>query len=208
MQPRRREAREGSREEDMNPVFPSRFPLRPSRLRGWVSLLPMLLLFGCHQAHVTQPLSKELFGSDSDAQINFWHSLADEPVCSNDAAFHGLLLYFDNTDNSADYPARVALLKSRGMLLSGFDQPADAAIQRGTLAVALCRALQIKGGATMRVLGPTDRYALRELQFMGLFPPGSQQQTFSGNEYVGIIGKIEDYQRTDFGEKPDEQVQK
>jgi hypothetical protein len=163
---------------------------------------------GCHQAHVQQPLSKDLLTNDPDAQINFWHTLTDQPVCSNDAAFHGLLLYFDNKDDCADYPARVALLKSRGMLSEGFDQPADVGVQRGTLAHALCRALQIKGGVTMHILGPADRYALRELQFMGLFPPGSPQQTFSGTEYVGIIGKIEDYQRADFGEKPAAEVQK
>src|SRR3954466_3892912 len=106
-------------------------------------------LLGCHQAHVAQPISKDLLASDPDAQINFWHALTDQPICSNDAAFHGLLLYFDNKDDCADYAARVALLKSRGMVLPNFNQPSDAAIQRGTLAVALCRALQIKGGMTM-----------------------------------------------------------
>jgi hypothetical protein len=140
--------------------------------------------------------------SDADSQIEFWHALTEQPICSNDAAFHGLLLYLENKDDSTDYVGRVATLKSRGMLPSGFNQPADAAIQRGTLAVALCRALQIKGGVTMRVLGPSERYALRELQFLGLYPPGSQQQTFSGNEYVGIIGRIEDYQRGNPADKP------
>jgi len=182
------------------------FPSVAPSLRRFVAML--LLCAGCHQAHVQQPLSRELLASDPDSQINFWHTIADEPICSNDAAFHGLLLYFDNTDECADYAARVQLLKSRRMLPEGFNQPPDAAVQRGTLAYALCRALQIKGGVTMRVLGNSDRYATRELQFMGLFPPGSQQQTFSGTEYVGIIGKIEDYQRTDFGERPDKEVQK
>src|SRR4051812_2029438 len=131
-----------------------------------ISLLLSLLLAGCHQAHVQQLLPKDVMASDADAQIEFWHRLTEEPVCSNDAAFHGLLLYLDNQDNTTDYASRVALLKSRGLLQSGFNQPADAGIQRGTLAVALCRALQIKGGVTMRVLGASDRYALRELQFM------------------------------------------
>lgn len=145
--------------------------------------------------------------SDPDGQINFWHSLTDAPICSNDAAFHGLLLYFDGKDDATDYAGRVAELRSRRMLPAGFNQPPDVAVQRGTLAVALCRALEIKGGVTMHILGDTDRYASRELQFLGLFPPGSPQQTFSGNEYVGIIGRIEDYQRGDSANKPASQLQ-
>jgi hypothetical protein len=42
---------------------------------------------------------------------------------------------------------------------------------------------------------------------MGLFPPGSPQQTFSGNEYVGIIGRIEDYQRGNAADKPASEMQ-
>ena len=44
----------------------------------------------------------------ADAQIDFWHELADEPVTTNDDAFHGLLLYVDGKDDSADYAGRVA----------------------------------------------------------------------------------------------------
>ena len=49
----------------------------------------------------------------------------------------------DNKDDSTDYAGRVAELKSRHMLSANFSQPAEAAIQKGTLAVALCRALNI-----------------------------------------------------------------
>jgi hypothetical protein len=152
-------------------------------------------------------MPKEVMANDPDAQIEFWHRLTDQPICSNDEAFHGLLLYLDNEDKASSYEERVQILKSRKLLLPSFNRPADAAITRGTLAVALCQALKIKGGVTMRVLGPSDRYASRELQFMGLFPPGSPQQTFSGNEYVGIIGRIEDYQRGNAADKPASEMQ-
>jgi len=62
--------------------------------------------------------------------------------------------------------------------------------------MGLVRALSIKGGLTMRVLGPTPRYAVRELQGQGLLPPSSPQQFLSGAELLGIIGRAEDYQRT------------
>jgi hypothetical protein len=81
------------------------------------------------------------------------------------------------------------------MLAKSFNQPAEQAVQRGTLAVALVKALDIKGGVMLRLLGPTQRYAVRELVFMELYPPSSPNQTFSGVEFLGIIAKAEDYQR-------------
>ena len=48
----------------------------------------------------------------------------------------------------------------------------------------------------MRLFGPSPRYAVRELQYMNLFPQSSPQQTFSGQELLGIIGRAEDYQRS------------
>ena len=54
----------------------------------------------------------------------------------------------------------------------------------------------------MRLTGATPRYAVRELEFMTLFPPSAPNQALSGNEFVGIIGRIEDYQRGDPANKP------
>ena len=127
--------------------------------------------------------------------MEFWHQLAERPVTGNDDAFHGLLLYLDGEDPSQDYAGRVETLKSRGLLPRGFNQPAERAVDRGTLAVAITKALDIKGGWAMRVFGPTPRYATRELQYLDLYPPSSPNQTFSGTEFLGIMGKFEDFQR-------------
>jgi hypothetical protein len=47
----------------------------------------------------------------------------------------------------------------------------------------------------MTLTGASARYATKELVFLGIFPPSSPNQTFSGTEYLGIIGKAEDHQR-------------
>jgi hypothetical protein len=160
-----------------------------------LAALVVLLAAGCQTARVEQPLTRELGGNDPAQQLEFWHRLGDQPVTSNDDAFHGLLLYLDGQDPAEDYAGRVRALKSRRLLAGGFDQPAELAVERGTLAVAIVRALDIKGGLAMRILGPTPRYAVRELVFMELYPPSSPHQTFSGAEFLGIIGKLEDHQR-------------
>ena len=159
------------------------------------------LTFGCHTAKVAQPLTGKLAGNDPDSQLEFWHTLATRPVTSNDEAFHGLLLYADGQDAANDYAGRVKTLKSRKMLPTKFDRPADEAVERGPLAVAICRALAIKGGVMLRMTG-TQRYAVRELQFLELYPPSGPHQTFSGSEYLGIIGRMEDYQRGNSADAP------
>jgi len=154
----------------------------------------MAMTVGCHTAKVAQPLTGKLAGNDPDSQLEFWHTLATRPVTSNDEAFHGLLLYTNGEDPAKDYPGRVAVLKQRKMLPGNFDRPADEAVQRGPLAQAICKALDIKGGLMLRMTG-AQRYAVRELQFLELYPPSGPNQTYSGSEFLGIIGRMEDYQR-------------
>ena len=43
-------------------------------------------------------MTANLSGSDADAQMEFWHTLASRNLTSNDEAFHGLLLFLDAED--------------------------------------------------------------------------------------------------------------
>ena len=166
----------------------------------------VVFLAGCQTAKVARPLTVDHGGNDDFEQLEFWHGLAERPVTSNDEAFHGLLLFLDGADPAGDYEGRVSALRSRRLLPVGFNQPGDQAVERGTLAVAIVKALKIKGGLALHLFGGTAldrRYAVRELQFMELYPPSSPHQTFSGTEFLGIIGKLEDYRR---GERPSVQA--
>lgn len=163
------------------------------------ALLAALAFAGCQSTHVAKTLPANLYANDGDAQMEFWHSLADAKVTSNDEAFHAILLYVDQKDPATDYTGRVKALKSRQLIPAQFDRPADEAVTRGTLAVAVCHILKMRGGVMMTVLGPTPRYATRELVYEGVYPPSSEQQTFSGTEFVGVIGKLDDLQN---GVKP------
>lgn len=165
------------------------------KLSGIALAVVMLGAAGCQSARVANPLTKTMSGNDPSQQMDFLHTLADRNITSNDEAFHGLVLFLDGSDPAGDYAARVALLRTRKMLPAGFDQSADHAVERGTLAVALVRALSIKGGLTMRVLGPSPRYAVRELQYLDIYPPSSPNQTFKGSEFLSILSKAEDYQK-------------
>jgi hypothetical protein len=164
--------------------------------------IAMLMLGGCRTASVSESVASRFGGADPDDTIEFWHQLAERPVTCNDDAFHGLLIYLDGEDKSESYVARVDSLKSRGLLPARFDAPATRAIDRGTLAVAIARSLKIRGGLMMRATGAAPRYAVRELIYEGVYPPSSPNQTFSGAEFVGVMGKMEDWQRGNAVEIP------
>ena len=170
-------------------------PSIPARAIAWAFCALAAVCAGCQTAHVNSSLAAKFSGNDPDAQLNFWHELANRHLTSNDEAFHGLLLFADGRDDANTYDKRVATLKSRGLLAASFSEPANNAIRRGDLAVAIVNLLGIKGGWVMHVFGPTPRYAVRELVYAGIFPPSSPQQTFSGAEFVGVIGKLDDYQQ-------------
>jgi hypothetical protein len=170
------------------PVFTSKFDVRI------FFVLLATVMTGC-AAIPAQPLDKSLAGDDPDAQLAYWHTLPDRKVISNDEAFHGLLLFVDSQDPSDSYQQRMTKLKSKGLLPNSFNEPAEAAATRGTLAVVLVHALSIHGGVTIHIFVDQPRYAVRELVYTGLYPPSSPQQVFSGAQFLGIIGRAEDYQR-------------
>lgn len=160
-----------------------------------IALLLALGIGGCQSAKVAKPLTAELAGNDPATQLDFWHTLAGRPLASNDEAFHGILLFLDGKDDAAGYEQRVAAMKDRKLLPAGFAAPADQALTRGDLAVVICRILDIRGGVMMRLTGGGSRYAVKELEFLELYPVSAPHQTFSGSEFVAMIGRIEDYQR-------------
>ena len=150
---------------------------------------------GCAPTTVKEPLTPIVTKMDDplSAELEFWNGITTRPVVCNDDAFHGLLLFLDEKDPNTDFAGRMAALKSRKLIPADFNSPANQAVQRGTVAYALLQSLHIHGGWVLTVFGPSPRYAVRELMDMNLFPRSSPEQTFSGAEFVGVIGRAEDY---------------
>src|SRR6266550_3073525 len=75
---------------------------------GLTGLVLVWFVTGCQSARVSQPLTRT--------------------ITCNDDAFHGLILYLDQSDPNSDYVSRVEALKSRGLLPRGFDRSGDEAV--------------------------------------------------------------------------------
>jgi len=175
------------------------------RSGAWV-IGVLILVAGCATPRVEKPLTGTVGGNDMGEQLEFWHQLSERPMTSNDEGFHGVLLYLDKSDPAKDYAGRVGALQGRKLLPAGFDRPADEAMERGTLAVILVRLLEMEKGWALSVFGGSPRYAVRELEFARLYPPSSPNQTFSGAEFVGIMGRVEDVQRGNSANLPAEMM--
>jgi hypothetical protein len=163
-------------------------------MQRFIAILAVIMI-GCQAARVSEPLTRTLASDES--QLDFWHELNNRPVTCNDDAFHGVLLFLDQADPNPDYSARVNALKTRGLLPKDFDRPGDEAVSRGTMALVISKTLAIKGGMMLHLSPDCPRYAVRELVYLELYPPSTPNQTFSGADFVGIIGRVEDYQRGD-----------
>jgi len=127
------------------------------------------------------------------SQMNFWHSLNDKKLISNDEAFHGMMLFYCQVDHANGYDDRVNRFKADGFLPDNFAGAANEAVTRGRLASILAQMLKVKGGVMMRLVGPTPRYALKELIALNIFPKSSAQQVLKGAQFIEIVGRAEDY---------------
>lgn len=151
-------------------------------------------LSGCARTTVELPLETNYAADDIGAEAAFWDNLPYRTAVTNDEALHGLLLTVDGVDPTGGYSARVAEGVKRGWLPKGFSEPANLAMQRGRLAVALCVWAKINGGVTMRIVGPIPRYAVRELVYLNILPYSStENMSFSGLEFTAALSKTQDY---------------
>jgi len=172
-----------------------RLPRCGATLGRLLLLLPLAVAPACQYATVDRSLTAQAIENEPADQLDFWHTLVERDVTSNDEAFYALLLFLDGEVTADSYEARVAELKRRGLLLQDFDRPANEAITRGHLAVVLVQALDIRGGVIMRTFGPSPRYATKELAHLGIYPVSGAHQPLTGEQFVATVGLAEDYLR-------------
>ncbi len=160
------------------------------------ALVSATLLTGCARTIVVEPQETSYDPNDVTAQLDFWHELPGRSAITNDEGIHGIILMINGTDETGSYENRLAFLETNGWLPKGLgDEASNVAMQRGTLASILTRAMDIEGGVMMRLTDKSPRYAYRELVYMNLMPEGSEQMVLDGLDYVGVISKCEDHMR-------------
>jgi hypothetical protein len=115
-------------------------------------------------------------------------------VSENDA-MRGILMLVDGKDEQPDFAARVRSLRDRGIVDGGWRFQADRPVTRGRLAYMVCQALRVRGGVTLTLAGPSQRYCLRELEYQGFFASDIATTQITGGEFVSVLTRADAYKK-------------
>ncbi len=151
--------------------------------------LTMAGLCGCARTKLESSVVDRASGSDME--LDYWEGIETSRVVTNNDALQGLLLVADGEAPYGSYDERVGAAKARGWVGHGWDAPANESATVGMMARAACQIMDIRGGLTMMVFGPSERYCARELISRGMIPQRTQNQSLSGLEFSDFVRKIE-----------------
>jgi hypothetical protein len=129
-----------------------------------------------------------------EADNAFYRVLAAKPNATfGDAVRAFLELNLETDVTKTPFEKQAAVLTDMTIIRPGWTQDPEAKLTRGRTAYMICRTCSIKGGLTMAILGPTERYAFRECVFIGVWEGGTQRDYMTGGELVGVLKWTADY---------------
>jgi len=126
----------------------------------------------------------------------FLDRISSQVNVSENDALRGILMLLDGQDQAGTFGQRVEKLAGREVVPASWDFDAARPITRGRLAYMIYQAAKIPGGVTLRLIGPTERYCLRELQYRRMMTRGAPYTPVSGMEFVAVLTRAEMYVRT------------
>lgn len=101
----------------------------------------------------------------------------------------------DHTDQEESFSSVRKNLIEKKVIPSDWTYTRTSPVTKGMVSSMLCNALNIKGGITMRILGNTQRYALRECVWIGIVLEGTVDEYVSGGELLAIFARAEIFQK-------------
>jgi len=119
----------------------------------------------------------------------YFANLAEARIAHNYDAAKSIVILMGVDQDYIDLSSQVAYLRDSGFLPRHARRPFDPMqpLRKGVAAHLFQRALGIRGGLALHVLGSSERYALKELVFQGLMSPGYVHDLVSGAELVQIM---------------------
>lgn len=152
------------------------------------------MLAGCAASRTVLVDSAAARFSEPEQEFDFWDTLATQRVVTNQDAIYGLLLTAGD-EVPDDYASRWQAARGRGWLAGDAAPPPGESATVGMIAVATCELIGTEGGLVMRLLGPAPRSCTREIIYLDLIPPRSENQSLSGLEFIDLLSRIEAHNR-------------
>lgn len=128
-------------------------------------------------------------------QTDFLRGLPDKGVATFEDGCRGIAALLKISLPDPAFEKLAQELQDRKIIRKGWQEKPDAPLTWGKISYMLCRALKIRGGLIMTVVGPTERYAYRECIDKGLMPMGHKAKFLTGAELMAILYKGEVYIR-------------
>lgn len=143
-----------------------------------------------------QIVGGEVAGTAGDDSAEFLDRVSSLSGVSESDAVSGMLLLLDGKDDQANFAERVESLRQRRIVDPSWSHDASRKMLRGRLAYMIRQACDIEGGVILRLFGPSQRYCLRELQYMRMMGQGTERGEITGMELVAVLNRAEVYIRT------------
>lgn len=128
------------------------------------------------------------------SDTSFYRELAGKQVATLDDGYRAICILRTGKDDGAKFEDRRALLVRDGIVPDSWPAEPQTKLTKGKLALMVCKALNIKGGLIARIFGMTERYALRELAYLGIMPQKSGHLFVSGTELLSVLSRAARYE--------------
>jgi len=134
----------------------------------------------------------KLAGTDSAAYLD---RIAAEPTVSEAQAVRGILLLLGQ-EREMTFAQAVKELQQRKILPRRWRFSPERPITKGKTAYMVYQACGVRGGLTLTLIGPTQRYCLKELQYRGVMSSGVPYNTVTGMEFVAVLTRADELRQT------------
>jgi LysM repeat protein len=123
----------------------------------------------------------------------FYRVLAAKPNATFEDAVRAFYELSAQAPPSGAFDQLARALADRKIIREEWISSPQDKLTRGRVAYMLCRSCSIRGGVTMTVFGPSERYAFRECVYLGVWPGGNQRDYVTGGELMGVLKWAADY---------------
>lgn len=144
--------------------------------------------------------SQATLPADGDSAGYIDRVSSERAVSENDAA-RGMLLLLEIDDTGWMFQRRIEELRKHNIVPEHWEMDANRPVTRGKLAQMTYNVCGLRGGIINELAGPSPRYCLREMVFLGMMSPGSVSGRVGGMEMVAVLSRADVYIRE--GELPD-----
>lgn len=137
----------------------------------------------------------------NEDSASFLDRISSQPNVSENDAARGILLLMEDKDPAETFQQRLDLLLAKKIACPDWNYDAARPITKGKFAYMIYQACSVPGGVTLSLLGPSQRYCLRELQYRRMMVSGSAFTPITGLEGVGVLTRASVFMET--GRVPD-----